>query len=106
MTRDDIIRMARAAGLEVNFDIRAVSVEGVHINKELERFAALVAAATLNGLEGTHTCSQLCQRPACVETRKAVIAEREACAKLCETMKWCDEGKFFAHWIRARGDLP
>jgi hypothetical protein len=36
----------------------------------------------------------------------AVLAEREACAKMCETMKWCDEGKFFAHLIRARGDLP
>jgi F420-dependent methylenetetrahydromethanopterin dehydrogenase len=55
MNLEDIIRMARETGFDVNFDIRAVSVEGVFINKELERFAALVAAA-----------------------------EREACAKICD----------------------
>ncbi len=43
--RAEIIRMAREAGFEVNFDIYAVSVDGVHINKELRRFAALVSAA-------------------------------------------------------------
>jgi len=55
MTHDEIIRMAHKAGFEVNFDIWAVSVDGVHINKELRRFAAQAAAA-----------------------------EREACAKVCE----------------------
>jgi hypothetical protein len=44
MNRDDVIRWAREAGFDVNFDIRTVSVEGVFINKELERFANLVAA--------------------------------------------------------------
>ena len=40
MTRDDIIRMAREAGIsDTNFDFQMVSPE------ELERFAALVAAA-------------------------------------------------------------
>jgi hypothetical protein len=51
----EIIRMALEAGFEVNFDIWAVSVEGVYINKELQRFFHLAQAA-----------------------------EREACAKLCE----------------------
>ncbi len=45
MKSEDVIRMAREAGFDVNFDIRTVSVEGVHINKELERFAALIAAS-------------------------------------------------------------
>jgi len=63
MTRDDIIRMAREAGFEVNFDIWAVSVDGVHINKELQRFAAIVAAA-----------------------------EREACAKVCDEVGDRDSG--------------
>ncbi len=45
MISKDIIRMAREAGFEVNFDIWAVSVDGIHINKHLERFAALFAAA-------------------------------------------------------------
>ena len=75
MNRNDIIRMAWETGFDVNFDIRAVSVEGVHINKELERFANLVAAA-----------------------------EREACAKICENLpgfrlNTCDH---FAAAIRER----
>ncbi len=45
ITREQVIAWAREAGFEVNFDIRAVSVEGVHINKELERFAAFAYAA-------------------------------------------------------------
>jgi hypothetical protein len=48
--KEDIIRMAREAGFDVNFDIWAVSVDGVHINKELQRFAALVAAAVCESL--------------------------------------------------------
>jgi hypothetical protein len=54
MNGDDIIRMAREAGFEVNFDIWAVSVDGVHINKELRRFAAIVAAAERNA------CAEVC----------------------------------------------
>jgi len=52
MTRDDIIRMAREAGFNVEqgFLLRVTGID-----EDLERFAALVAAA-----------------------------EREACAKLCE----------------------
>jgi hypothetical protein len=32
----------------------------------------------------THTCHDDCQNPICVAVRKAVEAEREACAKVCE----------------------
>jgi len=92
MNRDDIIRMAREAGFEIE-RVVAVYPDGsrtvtVAPMKELERFAALVAAATLEGLKGTHTCSQLCQRPACVETRKAVAAERNAIAEMFEQPEW------------------
>ena len=31
-----------------------------------------------------HSCGPDCDRPACVNVRKAVEAEREACAKLCD----------------------
>ena len=57
MTRDDIIRMAREAGMEQdgdNFFSPSHEEIDVHIT-DLERFAALVA-----------------------------VAEREACAKVCE----------------------
>jgi hypothetical protein len=53
-----------------------------------------------------HTCSNECQRPACVAVREAVEAEREACAKMCEEIS--DEeyylGRQYADMIRARGD--
>ena len=59
MTREDIIRMAREAWF-------GDGPENVHVPKELERFAALVAAA-----------------------------EREACANVCEKLDiegWRDAG--------------
>lgn len=78
MTRDDIIRMAREAGLtrkyrETDLDVVA------HSFTQIERFAALVAAA-----------------------------EREECAKICdEVNKEYDGEEVSASWIaeaiRARG---
>ena len=65
MNREDIIRMAREAGLFVHKEVQP----------ELERFAALVAAA-----------------------------EREACAKVCDGL-WQDDGTAYdcREAIRARG---
>ena len=76
MTRDDIIRMAREAGMEQddeNFFSPSHEEIDVHIT-DLERFAALVAAA-----------------------------EREACAKACERRGMVKGGEVFAARIRARG---
>ena len=66
MTREDIIRMAREAGMEFreNADeFNTAYCDGVH-RDELEHFAAL-----------------------------AFAAEREACAKVCEgmTLEWEDQ---------------
>ena len=66
MDREDIIRMAREAGLRVGTNLSGVVLVGspaeiglAHLTiEELERFAALVAAA-----------------------------EREACAKACDELK-------------------
>lgn len=82
MDRDTITRLARDAGFDVNFDIWAVSVDGVHINKELHRFAALIE--NYLDIRGIHSCHAECQRPGCVMVRKAVAREREECAKVCE----------------------
>jgi hypothetical protein len=49
-----------------------------------------------------HTCSNECQRPACVAVREAVEAEREACAKICEE-PWQGHPYDIAKQIRARG---
>ncbi len=77
MTNDDIIRMARKAGL---CDSSGEDDDSVNIARQLQRFAALVAAA-----------------------------EREACAKVCYELPWKDMGHIpsnlaFAAAIRARGN--
>lgn len=78
MNREDIIRMARDAGADRNTDFSDWSFD----DAQLERFAALVAAA-----------------------------EREACAKVCEDLDFSDwqdrgwdQGTYdCANAIRARG---
>ena len=71
MTREEIIKLARETGFEqLGPDIE----DWVCFTKEIERFAALVAAA-----------------------------EREACAKLAETYReWDDTGMGIAAAIRER----
>ena len=55
-----------------------------------------------------HTCSNECQRPACVAVREAVKAEREACAKVLDEMAAKDRLSNYyqvaALAIRARGN--
>ena len=80
MNRDDIIRMAREAGL---CDSNGEDDDSVNIARQLQRFAALVAAA-----------------------------EREVCAKVCDERKhyWQrddirrHEDEHCATAIRARGN--
>jgi hypothetical protein len=81
MNREDIIRMAREAGFE--FKDRA--------EPKLERFAALVAAAECERndayIKSLHeSVSWQAERViACLKAlEKAVLAEREACAKVCD----------------------
>ena len=75
MIKDDIIRMAREAGMEFreNADeFNTAYCDGVH-RDELECFAALVAAA---------------EREKWMERTAILIrGEREACAKVCEAMR-------------------
>jgi hypothetical protein len=81
MTRDDIIRMAREAGfnIEQGFLLRVTGID-----EDLARFAELVAAAERERLrwDGIHTCGPTCDNPACVAVREAVEAEREACCSI------------------------
>ncbi len=90
MNKEDIIRMAREAGLRVGTNLSGVVLVGspaeiglAHLTiEELERFAALVAAH-----------------------------EREACAKVCDAVQkkneddgaWMWEARNCAAAIRARG---
>ena len=95
MTQDEIIRMAREAGF--------ASLDYLTHNR-LERFAALVAEAT--GIEQQREIMRL---KAIIEeqangAQNLVLAEREACAKVCEQVgqDWNYHG--IAAAIRARSE--
>jgi hypothetical protein len=96
MTRDEIIKMAKEAGLPLAW----VSEEGVLRWSELERFAALVAAAVYEN-EDMFTEAYAGGFAA------GAAAEREACAKLLEAAS--GTGKIIsctsaANAIRRRGE--
>jgi hypothetical protein len=119
MTREDIIRMAREAKFATEewgdglhhvcvFNFQGSETE---ITEELQRFATLVASAEREKHKwDIHSCSPTCNRYACVATREAVLAEREACAKACEDVYTGEESscdwptpEMCATAIRARG---
>lgn len=91
MTRDDIIRMAREAGLTVGTNLSGVMLVGspstpgiAHIDiDEMERFAALVAAAEREAcaMEADYEAARWpyapeCREP-CEEIAKAIRARGE-----------------------------
>jgi hypothetical protein len=100
MNRDDIIRMAEEAELlPTNIGPTAETRAKYAL---LEHFAALIEQHLSH--DGIHTCSDQCQRPACVATRRAVAREREACAKVCdEHWRFNGSASECAAAIRARG---
>lgn len=92
MNKEDIIRMAREAGL-VNWEATAYA-------NELERFAALVASAERERL--TDAAMKAAEKAVDV----AIALEREACAKLCEQYEndmGYGQPQKCADAIRARG---
>jgi hypothetical protein len=100
MTRDDIIKMAREAGLLPILNEDAFQKwEWEKTNKVLERFAALVADHTLSNIDPSKFMSYQ-------EAYEAgQFAEREACAKLCsEEFEYYGHDHIFAAAIRARGE--
>jgi hypothetical protein len=65
---DDIIRMAREAGLHLATDVNWMPIIGIEY---AERFVALVRAD---------------ERDRAIRENAYVLAEREACAKVCDHM--------------------
>ncbi len=112
MNREDIIRMAREAGLERIYsacdepDVRYAYEDW---DDEIERFANLVAAAERERIkwDSIHSCHPECDKPVCVAMRKAVSEERESCAKLLDDLaakdKLSNYYKVAALLIRERG---
>jgi hypothetical protein len=83
--------------------------------EEIERFAALVAAAEREAIlkEGYRKCAEGQKTTQfCGMLQQAVLTEREACAKVCEQDEnraddWIPDsrpGGYFANAIRARGE--
>lgn len=110
MNRDDIIRMAIEAEGEGN----PHGMWRMHL-EDLERFAALVAAAEREAcarvqrlLEEHQAALEANEKPEPWPTKevidKAVAREREACARVCD--KWGKVGEFIAAAIRARSGEP
>ena len=96
MTREDIIRMAREAGLHIATDVNWMPIVQIEY---VEKFANQIAEHMLMNIDPSSFMSYQ-------EGMKAGrLAEREACAKVAdEHMREC-EGKGFGVGaaIRARG---
>ena len=106
LTRDDIIRMAREAECEETWGMDAFrfSVE------ELERFAALVAAAKRDSMmaDGWRQCAQGQKTTQfCAVAEQVRLEEREACARVCDDLAkpdiYTNYYRIAARAIRARG---
>jgi len=102
----DTIDMAREAGAQEYGPLtRNWSFELT----QLKAFEAFVRADEQEKYKwDIHSCGPTCNRYACVAMREAVEAEREACAKVCETKMGPTAtdyyGKTYAAAIRARGN--
>jgi len=112
---DKTIDMAREAGLHIPYwgeeeDPKKDPPRWTMVSPLpplLKAFEALVRADEQEKYKwDIHSCGLTCNRYACVAMREAVEAEREACAKVCESRPLGTEynnGNACAAAIRARG---
>lgn len=86
MNTEDILRMAQEASLICVSEPVTPWIEDTDLTPHLLRFAKLLSDARYKESMkwDVHTCGPTCKRYACVATREAVAAEREACAKVCD----------------------
>ena len=77
-----VIELAREAGAVFPAD---GSYHQFERHEDLERFAELIRADEAEKYKwDIHSCGPTCTKVGCVAVRKAVEAEREACAKVCD----------------------
>jgi hypothetical protein len=94
MTRDDIIRMAREAG----FELDCCSLEW---HNRIERFAALVAVQVEAPWQNRYLkLMDLMEAREGQPNKPCCLAEREACAKVCEE-QWGIDGQHTANEFAA-----
>ena len=110
---DDIIRMAREAGLYTILNEHAHEYGNGYFENtpypELERFAELVIKPWADQLEVERKRFQELNDVAALGMQHARAAEREACAKVCESRRTPGTGSVAilngaADAIRARGN--
>ena len=99
-----IMEMAREAGV-VPYVFASVDEECLF---RLKAFAELVREDEAEKHKwDIHSCGPTCERYACVAMREAVLAEREACAMVCEQYEndmGYGQPQQCANAIRARGE--
>lgn len=97
MTRDEIIRMAREADMDIDDDLNTWGAIITAEPADLERFSALVIAASKpeTAIAEAYRCGY----------EAGAIAARDACIALCEE-HWKHNGSAIecADAIRARGE--
>ena len=99
--RDEIIKMARNCGAEdFSNEVWLLSFEN------LERFFHMAQAAVIE--QGYRKCAEGQKTTQfCGMLEQAVLAEREACAKVAQSfdphMRWSNYGQVIANKIRDRG---
>ncbi len=119
MTKDEVIRMAREAGLKVGENISGFTLIGsplpmglAHIDlDEMQRFAALVEAPLEKRIQDLYSQIEVLEKQLDDQYKMGMEAEREACAKVCEDIatktygmtKLREYGECAAA-IRARGE--
>lgn len=92
MTRDEIIRMAREAGIETVLPAPLGQIES------LERFANLVAAAEREQCKALWQDLEIKDQQIRDTIAASVMVEREECAKLCERVTACQNDGFDDSW--------
>ena len=106
MTKDDVTRMAREAGLYTILNEHAHEYGNGYFENtpypELERFAALAIKPWADQLEVERKRFQELNDVVALGMQHARVDEREACAKVCEGWTHADGDKC-AEAIRARG---
>jgi len=99
MNREDVIRLAQEAGFDVDRDeFYNYKPELVFtgVEADLQRFAALVAAA-----EEANVTEKFLEWHAEI-VKLAVLAERDSCARICDNH--ADDPMYCGQAIRARGE--
>ena len=112
MNRDEILKMAQEADAEITNYINYVFDENVVLFgvDQLERFAALVAEPLQARIKDLYRQLDEAEKQLDEQYKMDMEAEREACAKLCESRFMGDlnredmEARRLAAAIRARGE--